>query len=336
VAIGGGLALWTALLFHRFRSSSWLAVAGWAAVLLSRRDGPVWATMIVLACCLLTTQRPFEVWQGLERWARWAVVAIAPLPVLTPLFNGDRDSNLLLTFTPLALVLIDLLARHYSNLASVAARRALVGYSIVGVILIAIALVSMRPGGFRAEMLRLVVANTGDHLRQLVGILGWLDTPVPLVAVFLFWAVVGALAALALLEFRRSALVFVACLVGAIVVAWLLELGQGLDYGNYWQGRYTMPFAIGLPLLLAWRANSNDWMIDRLAPIIAWSSWLILNVAFLAAQQRWGVGVNGSWYPWDWDTWGPPIAPLLLVVGHAVGTAMLATACSRERIQVLA
>jgi hypothetical protein len=336
VAIGGGVALWTALLFRRSGSASWLAVAGWAAVLLSRRDGPVWATMIALACCLLTAVRPFELWSGLDRWARWAVIAIAPLPVVTPLMNGDRDSNLLLTFTPLALVVVELLAQRYSKLTSGAARRALIAYSAIAAVLVAIALVLMRPGGFRAEMLRLVVANTGDHLRQLVGILGWLDTPVPMIAVFLFWAVIGALVAVAALEFLRAALVYAGCLAGAIVMAWLLELGQGLDYGDYWQGRYTMPFAVGLPLIIAWRAEDGDWMVDRLAPFVAWSSWVIVNVAFIAAQQRWGVGVNGSWYPWDWDTWGAPIVPWLLVLVHAGGTAMLARSCSAVRVRVIA
>ena len=61
VAIGGGLALWTGLLVDRSRLATWLTVAGWAAVLLPRRDGPVWATMIVLACCLLTATRPLAV-----------------------------------------------------------------------------------------------------------------------------------------------------------------------------------------------------------------------------------------------------------------------------------
>lgn len=334
--IAGGLALWTGLLVDRSRVATWLTVAGWAAVLLPRRDGPVWATMIVLSCCLLMATRPLELWQRLDPWARWTVIAIAPLPLLTPIINRDFDSNLLLAFAPVALVVIELLARQYARTQSAAGRRALVAYSAVAAALLAVAAVLIGPGDTRAQTVRLVIANTGDHLRQLVGNLGWLSTPVPAVAVFLFWALIGGMALVAVIEYLRSTLVYVAGLAGAVVVAWLLELGQAADYGNYWQGRYTMPFAVGLPLVLAWRPIAVDWLDDGLTSIVAWGSWIVANVAFVAAQQRWGVGVNGTWNPLDWNTWGAPAAPWLMVLAHAGATAVLAACCTSERVRVMA
>ena len=126
----------------------------------------------------------------------------------------------------------------------------------------------------------------------------------------------------------------------AVVMAWLLELGQGANDGQYWQGRYTMPFAIGLPIVLAWRPERgpavDTAVVDRLAPVLATSAWLIANVAFVAAQQRWAVGIDGSWYPWDWNTWASPIAPALLVVVHAATTAVLAAAVARPGADVTA
>jgi hypothetical protein len=335
-AIAGGLALWTGLMVDRSRLATWLTVGGWAAVLLPRRDGPVWATMIVLACCLLMAMRPLRVWKRLDPWARWTVIAIAPLPLVTPIVNRDFDSNLLLAFAPLALVVIELLARQYARTRSALARRALVVYSATAAALLAVALVLIGPGDINATTVRLVVANTGDHLRQLVGNLGWLSTPVPAVAVFLFWALMGGMALVAFVEYRRSTFVYLAGLAGAIVVAWLLELGQAADYGNYWQGRYTMPFAVGLPLVLAWRPAGVGWLGDQLTSIVAWGSWIISNVAFVAAQQRWGVGVNGTWNPFDWDTWGAPVWPWLLLLVHAGATAVLAACCTSERVRVMA
>lgn len=334
VAIGGGLALWAGLLVERSRLATWLTVGGWAAVLLPRRDGPVWATMIVLAACLLTTTRPLALWRRLDPWARWTVVAVTPLAFVTPIVNRTLDSNALLPFAPLVIVVVDVLARVYDRTTSPAGRRALIAYSLIGAALAAVALVLAGPGDVHAETVRIVVSNTGDHLRQLVGILGWLDTPVPAVAVYLFWAVVGGLALIAALEYSRAALVYLAALGGAVVVAWLLELGQSANYGNYWQGRYTMPFAVGLPLVLAWRPIGADQLGDRAAPIVAWSGWVVSNLAFVAAQQRWGVGIYGSWYPWDWDTWGAPIAPWLLLLVHAGSTAVLAACCTSERERV--
>jgi hypothetical protein len=336
VAIGGGLALWTALLVERSRLTTWLAVAGWAAVLLPRRDGPVWATMIVLTCALLTGRRPLALWRRLAPWARWTVVAITPLPLVTPILNRDFDSNALLPFAPLALVAADLLATRYEHTRSTAGRRALIAYTSLAAALAALALVLAAPGDLQAETVRLVVANTGDHLRQLVGILGWLDTAVPAVAVFLFWALIGGMSLVAVLEYQRSTFVYLAGLAGAVAAAWLLELGQGTDYGDYWQGRYTMPFAIGLPLVLAWRPAGAEWLDDRLTSIVAWGSWVVVNVAFVAAQQRWGVGVNGTWNPFDWDTWGAPITPWLLLLVHAGATGVLAACCTSERVRVMA
>ena len=301
-----------------------------------RRDGPVWATTIVLACCLLTATRPLELWRRLDPWARWTVIAIAPLPLVTPVINRDFDSNLLLAFVPLALVAVELLARWYERLQSVTARRALVAYTAIAAALLASALVLIGPGDTHAHTIRLVVANTGDHLRQLVGNLGWLSTPVPDIAVFLFWALIGGLALVAALEHRRSVLVYLAGLAAAIVVAWLLELGQAADYGNYWQGRYTMPLAVGLPLVLVWRPAGIDWLDDRLTSIVAGGAWVVSNIAFVAAQQRWGVGVNGTWNPFDWNTWGAPVVPWLLLLVHAGATAVLAACCTSERVRVLA
>lgn len=235
-------------------------------------------------------------------------------------------------------MLVELVARRYSKLDSRESRLTLVGGAALAAVLLAVGLVVSRPGTVRAETVRLVVANTGDHLRQLVGNLGWLSTPVPAVAVFLFWATIGGLAMVALLEHLRSALVYLAGLTGAVVVAWILELGQAADYGDYWQGRYTMPFAVGLPLILAWRpgTGAGEWLGDRVTNVVAWSAWAVANIAFVAAQQRWGVGIHGSWYPWDWDTWGAPIPPVALILVHAAATAALAVCCTTERARVMA
>jgi hypothetical protein len=88
--------------------------------------------------------------------------------------------------------------------------------------------------------------------------------------------------------------------------------------------------------VLAWRPAGADWLDDRLTTVVAWGAWVISNVAFVAAQQRWGVGVNGTWNPFDWNTWGAPVGPWLLVLGHAGATAVLAACCTSERVRVMA
>ena len=321
--------MWAGLLCDRSRLATVLATAGWACVLLPRRDGPLWATLTVLTCCWLTATRPGALWSRLGQPTRWLVAGLAAVPPLTPIVNADLGFNLALTLAPLGLVVVELLARCWERLKTRSARRALVGCSLGAAVLIAATAAATRSGGFKAETMRLIVSNTGEHLRQLVGVLGWLTTPVPTMAVYLFWALVGGLAVVALLEYRRAVAVYLAALAAAIVVAWFLTLGQRADYGGYWQGRYTMPFAVGLPLMLVWRPFSTSWLVDRLSRAVCWSSWTIANLAFVSAQQRWGVGVSGSWYPWDWDTWGAPVSPWLLVIVHGIGTAAIVLLCSQ-------
>lgn len=332
MAIGGGLALTAGLLDDEEITDRWLAVAGWAAVLLARRDGPLWATAIVVTVCALRGARPAELFARLGRAQRIVALAVAPLPVLSVLERGDSGLNAALALAPAGLIAVEGVVRLWDrqptgqHRAAVAIATGLL--SAVGLTV----LLSLRPGGLDTDVMQLVIGSTGEHLRQIVGVLGWLDAPVPTFATFLFWAAIGGLAAVAVLERPRSALVGVLAVIGIVVAAWVLELGQGADYGRYWQGRYSMPIAIGLPLLFAWRPAGRH-LVDRLAVHVAVVAWVILNAGFIAAQRRWAVGIGGTWYPWRWDTWGSPIDPWLLVVAHLVATAWLTLTVLREPSQ---
>jgi hypothetical protein len=292
-------------------------------VLLARRDGPVWATAIVLTCCILLQLRPRELWNRLGPRARWVPAALLPLPLLPSLERGDFGFNLLLGLVTLSIFATDLLVGWWRRLESSAARIALVGCASAAAGSATIILLVLRPDGVGATTVRVVMSNTGRHLQQLVGVLGWLDAPVPTTGVLLYWSALGGLGAVAFLELRRCAVVFAGALAFAVVVAWILELGQGAGYGQYWQGRYTMPFAIGFPLVLAWRPHAGA-LVDRLAVQLAVAGWVVLNFGFLAAQRRWGVGIDGGWAPWSWDTWGAPVPPVALILLHGVATAALA------------
>jgi hypothetical protein len=76
--------------------------------------------------------------------------------------------------------------------------------------------------------------------------------------------------------------------------------------------------------------------VDRVAAVVGWASWAIANVAFVAAQQRWGVGIYGTWNPFDWNTWGAPLPPLALILIHGGSTAALTLCCTTQRVRVLA
>ncbi len=333
VAIAGGFALWVALLTPADRRADMLLVAAWACVLLPRRDGPLWATLIVLAVCMAGRRRPREIWDGLRHWARWAVGILAAVPVVTTVAMGADELEVVLALAPLSLLAVPALVTAYERSTS---RGLFVGSLIAaGIAVSTLVIAVFRPDGIEAWVVRLVVSKTGEHLRQLVGVLSSLDAPVPTSAVVLFWVAVGGLVAVARLESPRVALTGVVSIAATIYLAWVLELGQGSDTGSYWQGRYSVPFTVGLPLLLAVRfrhdAVGSSRAVDTFARPLAVAAWFIWNAGFLAALQRWGVGLAGSWWPWEWDTWGAPVPPWLLALVHAAATALLAGVALRSR-----
>ena len=326
VAIAGGLALTTGclLLPARVARADLLATAGWLAMTLPRRDGPLWAAVVVVLACLTLGVRPSELWRRLPRWAQVTVGVSAPIPLVLVVARGDTGFNVALAAAALAIPAFEALLVVWSRSPTRTHRAGIVtALSTAGLAGFALVLVT-RPGGYDADVLRLVVGNTGDHLVQLVGVLGWLNAPVPTSGVILFWAAVGGLAAVAIIERPMSAVTPAAGIAAAIVLAWVLELGQGASYGNYWQGRYSMPLVVGLPALAAWRAGRTT--LDALVTPVAAVWWAVLNLGFFAAQRRWAVGVDGTWYVWRWDTWDAPVPPILLLGAHALATAWLAVA----------
>ena len=111
-----------------------------------------------------------------------------------------------------------------------------------------------------------------------------------------------------------------------VLTSWTFELVQGNTSGTYWQGRYSLPLLVGVPLVLAFRAGRSA---DRLVAPVTVASLLFVNVAAWAAARRWGVGHAGSHLPWRWDTALQPVHPLLVLLVMAGASAALAVAIAR-------
>lgn len=321
VAIAGGAALLVALIGRRDRVNVALAVAGWAALVLARRDGPIFATLIVLVASAVRGHPPSAWWAMLGRIPRIVVVASVVFAVAWAVVRGDRTAEVVAAAAPLGLIGADVAWRGWTRSAA-EGRWAIAGGLVAGAAVV-LALISIfRPRGFVPLHVRLIVGATDEHLEALVGVLGWLDTPSPQFVVLLYWALIGGLVLAALVDEPRSALLGAGAIVSLVVVAWVLEFGQGTITGTYWQGRYSLPFAVGLPLIAVWRTGRS---LPRRFDLALVSCFVVIvNGGFIAAQQRWAVGVFGSWKPWTWDTWGAPFSPLLLVAIHLAGTCALA------------
>ena len=97
-----------------------------------------------------------------------------------------------------------------------------------------------------------VLMNTGQHLREAVGVLGWLDTPLPesMYALWFFAAGLVVMIALVTREYMR-AIGASAALALFVVVGWVLEIVQGRTAGLFWQGRYALPVLVGMVIVAA-------------------------------------------------------------------------------------
>ncbi|HXY42749.1 MAG TPA: DUF2142 domain-containing protein [Acidimicrobiales bacterium] len=154
------------------------------------------------------------------------------------------------------------------------------------------------PRASNGRVLALAVRTAPSWIPQMVGIFGSLDTPAPQWALDIWYAATLAVVALGLLsaQARRRAV-----LVGVVIVGFcvsvLVQFLQARDHGLLWEGRYLLPFAVGVPLVstaLAARSPRMSALWRRLTPVLA----VALSVAGVAslfqALRRYTVGATGS------------------------------------------
>jgi hypothetical protein len=192
----------------------------------------------------------------------------------------------------------------------------------IGGVAVAVVL-NRRPGGWDGDLATRILGETGYDFIEAIGRLGWLDVPLPSAALVLTCAAIGLLGAASLVVGAAAASWAAGLLVSAAAASWLFELFQGNTTGTYWQGRYSLPLLVGVPLLLG-LARIPTVAASRVAWSVGGIALLVLNVAAWAAARRWGVGNDGSMMPWDWDTIHSPLPPVLVLAALAALSAGLA------------
>jgi len=125
-----------------------------------------------------------------------------------------------------------------------------------------------------------------DRLQQMFGVLGWLDTAMPqllVVATIAVWAVLLT----RLPSVRRTA---VLCgVVGIWVLPSVVEAAGWGAWPAWWQGRYTLPFALGFVLLLVLRSGR---LVPRTVSAAAAFSALSLGIMVLVNTERYAFGLT--------------------------------------------
>lgn len=167
---------------------------------------------------------------------------------------------------------------------------------------------------------------TTTRLEQMVGRPGYLDVVLPAWVRWTWFLAVPALLVLAWLRVPvRVRLVLAALVVGTAVLPVVAELRLADTIGFAWQGRYTLPVAVGVPLLAGAHLDlagvrGRPWAVAGVVPL------LVAHVAaVLVTLHRYEVGttrgiaeVLGPGAPWE-----PLVPDLLLVAGAVVGASLL-------------
>ena len=337
ITIAGAIALWTGLLVagddeHSAgpTAAGWLTAIGWVALVLPRRDGLVWACIALVVALAATSRTVPSWWRSLDR----AHQALVVLPTVVTMVWGalsDSRSTQFVVLAPLLIVATAAWAWWSSRPAHTPATLWASGIAAVAVGLLATyVVIDTRPDGWDTDFAVGVVMQTDDNLVEAIGVLGWLDTVVPAGAVHLWLLALGMLIAFALVTGAHRFAVWASILAGGTAAtSWVLELLQGNTSGTYWQGRYSLPLLVGVPLLLGLGGRARSSGETTVIRGVGGAGLLITNIAAWSAARRFGVGTDGSLLPWRWDTPIQPVPPILLLIVHAAASVWLAVAVLR-------
>jgi len=174
----------------------------------------------------------------------------------------------------------------------------------------------------QSDIQRALVGEVGLLFREWVGVFGWGDTRLP-EAVYFVWAIVFAGFVLALLatSFRRIGLVVVALTIGTFVLPAAIQYPGVRDADLFWQGRYTLPLVVGVPLVAAW--GLARWPRPVVAPgslvvpLALVALFVAHVVAFAQNLRRYTVGSDGTVWFFTAERWTPPIASGILLLVYA-------------------
>jgi hypothetical protein len=100
----------------------------------------------------------------------------------------------------------------------------------------------------------------------------------------------------------------------------VLEAWGARQYGFYWQGRYTLPFAVGVPILAGFALQTDTArrvLRGMLVPAVGGMVVVAQLLAFYQALRRWSVGADGPVFYWLEPRWTAPVPQWLLIIAYS-------------------
>ena len=190
------------------------------------------------------------------------------------------------------------------------------------------------PGHFTfAEALRFEIAHrVGAYAQEMVGVMSWLDTPMPGWIYLVWWSALGFFT-LAVLAFGRwlDRWRVVALTAAAFGVPVFLDSILVNTYGFISQGRYVLPIAAGIPMIGAFVISARD--ILSPARTTAFTRTLVLLLLPLQlfclafTMVRWQSGTPADIHAKTANPlagpWHPPLGSLAPLLVACVGLFLL-------------
>ncbi len=195
----------------------------------------------------------------------------------------------------------------------------------------------VRALGGTAKLVRTSIGLWDGWARQMVGNFGYADLPAPQLTHYVWLLLVGALLVAAAVASSPRLAVALAVLLTIVLVAPVIGstlIARSIGFG--YQGRYTLPVAVGLPLLAALAVGtrlSGSAVQRRLLVVVTALAGTAHLAAFSYVLHRFAVGQSGPLIFWTHPLWSPVLPPALLLltqlalVASAVALAAVA-ACS--------
>jgi hypothetical protein len=161
--------------------------------------------------------------------------------------------------------------------------------------------------------------------KGMIGNLGWLDTPLPLV-VHLLFALLTLAVLVGVVASRDPRLIVASALVllSLFLVPIVINVVSAPNAGPIWQGRYSLPMyaSLGVIGMMAWRQvldRTRRADVERLLRVGACSVFGVAEVvSFWQALRRYAVGTNGKIWLTGSLPWRPGIQPMVLILVNAL------------------
>lgn len=184
--------------------------------------------------------------------------------------------------------------------------------------------------GSFGDFFRFGIGNSwpGNEL-QMIGSFGWLDTAAPQLTYVIWTVAVGLLVIMCLSWAKiRSMVVLIVILVLTVALPAAVDAAQAADRGYIWQGRYTLPLAVAIPILSALIIGERGrgmWRGTRFFGIMAVLLFIAQELALWQTLRRFAVGSEGVLLSfWTAPEWSPPVSPLILLSLFALTYGALA------------